>query len=121
MKKTFAAVMSGLMLSTGLVFTPAVVTPADAAIQGSPRAVVIKLNGEGFRACRRMGDTGFTALTEGELTDGSGGGVYTEGFKRFRIRSCFETIKGCERFVNRIENIVPGVYEVYLRRCTQRG
>jgi len=121
MKKSFAAVTLGLVFSVGLVTTPPAVTSADAAIQGSPRAVVIKLNGEGFRACRRMGDTGFTGLAEGELTDGSGGGVYSEGFKRFRIRTCFETIKSCERFVNRIENIVPGVYEVYLRRCTQRG
>lgn len=95
-------------------------TATQAAIQGSPRAVVMKLNGEGFRTCRQLNSAGYTALVQGEFVDGSGGGLYSEGFKRFRVRTCFETQKKCKRFVNRIENIVPGVDSIYLRSCKAR-
>lgn len=112
MKKTLAILAVASILPTTL----ATVT-ANAAIQGSPRAVVMKLNGEGFRTCRQLGGSGYTALVQGEFVDGSGGGLYSEGFKRFRVRTCFETSKSCKRFVNRIENIVPGVDSVRLRSC----
>ena len=112
---------SALILAAATIL-PTVLAPVatHAAIQGSPRAVVMKLNGEGFRTCRQLGNSGYTALVQGEFVDGSGGGIYSEGFKRFRVRTCFETRKSCKRFVSRIENIVPGVDSVRLRRCEAR-
>jgi len=69
MKKTLAILAVASILPTMLA-----TAGANAAIKGSPSAVVVKLNGEGFRACKNLGNSGYTAIAQGDLVDGQGGG-----------------------------------------------
>ncbi|MEO0327384.1 MAG: hypothetical protein AAF217_02170 [Pseudomonadota bacterium] len=93
---------------------------AHAVSPNYPAAAVAKINGEGFRICKSMGDSGYTAVARGILGDG-GGGDNTSGFRNFQIRTCFETRAQCEHFIDRIHHRISQIENLRYAGCSARS
>ncbi len=84
-----------------------------------PGSTVARINGEGFRICKAMGDNGYSAVARGYLSDG--GGQREGGFRYFQIRTCFETHSQCEHFISRIHHQISGIQRLDYLRCKSRA
>ncbi len=113
------ALKKGLAIAALTLATPLVpaLAPAANAYQGD----VVRLQNEGFDACRQLGNTGYTAVVRGRTVYGSGGGRYTNGYDGFSVRYCFQGRSQCEAFLDRITHIVHGVSEIRYASCRARG
>ena len=108
------------ILTAAILATSALGVPQNAhAFFGSDSgaASVKRINSEGFRACKALGDRGYTAIVRGLYSNGS----ERTGSGPFHIRTCFETAAQCERFIGRIRNHVAGIEELRYRKCSPRG
>ena len=113
-KTAAAVVLAAAPLATSL-------TPAQATIPvNSASAQIVKINGEGFRACRALGKNGFKASVSG-ISDDGGGGDRSAGFRYFRVNNCFETRAQCNKFLDRIHHKVPGIYKIHYIACKARS
>jgi len=93
---------------------------AHATAPNFPSAAVLKINSDGFRACKALGGNGYTATARGVLGDG-GGGDRSSGFRAFQIRTCFESRAQCVRFVDRIHHRVSQIEQLYHIGCKSRA
>ena len=84
-----------------------------------PTAAVKAINAEGFRICKAMGDTGYTAIARGILGDGAGG-YRGAGGHPFNVRTCFAERSECEHFLNRIHHKISQIDELRYARCSAR-
>lgn len=108
-------IITTLCTTALLTITLIVPTITSSQARGSE---TVRLNGEGFRACKALGDSGYTAIVRGTSLNG----VSRNGsFGTFNIRSCFETRNECRRFVGSIPHIVPGVNDIHYSSCKARG
>lgn len=96
------------------------VSMAQSVNPNFPGAAVTKLNGQGFRACKALGDTGYTAIARGILGDG-GGGDRSSGFRNFQVRFCFKTRGGCENFISRIHHHISQIDLLRVAKCSARS
>lgn len=113
-----------LFIASLLAIAPIATAQGNAAIHGSPEAVVVQINSNGFRTCNVKKDTGGTyyrAKVRGFLVDGSGGGVRSDGNSRFSVTTCFDTAKSCNHWVNRITHTIPGVSRIDYTNCKLRS
>lgn len=117
-QRTARSLVAGL---ASLVAIAGMAQGASAAtIKGSPEAVVIKINHDGFDKCkskRNSGNAYFRAKVRGFLVDGSGGGVRSDGNTRFSVTTCFSNAASCDKFVDRIAHKIPGINYVYYTNC----
>lgn len=97
-----------------------VMTSAHAVAPNFPGAAVAKINGEGFRKCKAMGNSGYTAVARGILGDG-GGGDRSSGYRNFQIRTCFETRAQCDRFIARIDHRISQIELLRYAGCKSRA
>ena len=104
-----------------LALGPALSAGAAHAISPNyTEAAISKLNWDGFKTCKALGDSGYTAITRGTHSAGSSG-PEGRGDSRFDIRTCFKTASACERHVNRIHHKVGNIEQLWLNRCYPRG
>ncbi|MEM7216404.1 MAG: hypothetical protein AAF423_12755 [Pseudomonadota bacterium] len=111
-KLTAAAVIA---LGTAAAAT----SSAYAVAPNFPGAAVAKINGEGFRKCKSLGSSGYTAVARGILGDG-GGGDRSSGFRNFQVRTCFETRAQCDRWIDRIDHKISQIEHLHFIRCKAR-
>ena len=97
-----------------------VANAASSSDANFPSAAVSKINSQGFRICRAMGNSGYTAVARGILGDG-GGGLRSAGFRQFQVRTCFETAAACERFIDRIDHRISQIEQLYYAGCKPRA
>ena len=97
----------------------AVTTPANAVSANFPTAAVKAINDEGFRTCKAMGRSGYTAVARGILGDGAGGWRGAGGHP-FQIRTCFTSISQCEHFLSRLHHKVSQIDELRYSGCRPR-
>ncbi len=98
----------------------AMLQPANAVSANFPGAAVSKINSQGFKTCKAMGDSGYTAVARGILGDG-GGGVNSGGFRYFQIRTCFKTSAACEKFIKRIDHKISQIERLNYAGCKSRA
>lgn len=114
MKNSLTAIVTSAMLA--MTFVPATTTLSQAKATYN----VNELKGQGFRACKAQGDTGYTAIVRGTTLNESS--IFNEqGFGRFYVRSCFETKAECKSYVNNFTKLLAGVNEIKYTSCTLRG
>ena len=113
MKVRLSNSLATLLLSACVFSASSVLTHAASSNQGE-RALQI-INSEGFRTCKSLGNSGYTATASGLLIGGSG-----RGSGRFRLRTCFQTQRECEAFLDRIPNIVGKIDIIRHRQCKPR-
>ena len=80
---------------------------------------IIKINSDGFKKCRAFdanGTKSWTAKIRGRLVDNSG--TFQD---KLNIKTCFTTKAACDKFVNRIHNLVLGIEEIRYTRCSIRN
>jgi len=97
-------------------------SPAHSAARLSGEATVVKLNSEGFDACRDLrGSRHFKGTISGQLTDGARANIRSSGFNPFRVNYCFSNASDCETFVGNFSRVVPGVYDIRFASCRARS
>ncbi|MEM9333182.1 MAG: hypothetical protein AAGA53_17805 [Pseudomonadota bacterium] len=109
--------------AAGVVAVSAGLGPTASAFAVAPNfpgAAVAKINGEGFRRCKSLGNSGYTAVARGILGDG-GGGDRSSGFRQFQIRTCFETRFECDRFIARIDHRISQIEQLHYAGCKSRA
>jgi len=117
MKQLSKVIAGGLFVAASLT---SVMQPAHAISANFPGAVVTKLNSQGFKKCKSMGDSGYTAVARGILGDG-GGGYRGGGFRSFQIRTCFTTSAACNKFIDRIDHKISQIEQLYYAGCKSRA
>ncbi len=111
MKNTLTALAAAAMMAVTLV-------PATTSISQARTAEIVRLKSEGFRNCRALGDSGYTAVVRGTSLFGAS---RNGSFGNFNLRSCFQTRAECTRFINSIPRIVRGFNDIHYASCTARG
>ncbi len=112
---------SKLAIAALFVASPLVtMTSAHAVSPNFPSAALLKINSDGFRTCKALGNSGYTAVARGLLGDG-GGGRRGAGDRPFQLRTCFETASQCERFLDRIHHRISQIEQLNYIGCTPRG
>lgn len=120
MKKLKTVMIAGLMAAGTVAGAAGTAMAASSAAPNFPSAAVLKINSDGFRTCKAMGDNGYTAIARGTLGDG-GGGVHRGGFRYFQVKTCFETQAQCNHFINRIHHRISQIYELKYTNCKSRA
>lgn len=95
-------------------------TNAGAVAPNFPSASVTQINSQGFRICKSMGKTGYTAVARGLLGDG-GGGRRSGSSRYFQLRTCFETQAQCHHFIDRIHHRVSQIDQLNYIGCSPRS
>ena len=114
MKNKITAFIASSMLA--LTFVPA----STGISQAKATYNINELQGEGFRACRAQGNTGYTAIVRGTTLNESS--IFNEnGFGKFYIRSCFQTKAECSNYVKSFTKRLAGVNEISYTSCKSRG
>jgi hypothetical protein len=117
MNHSLTAFFASSLLAMTLV--PAATT-ASHAFSGKAVYNVNKLQNQGFRACKALGDTGYTGVVRGTTLNGTS--LFSErGFPKFYVRSCFETKAECTGYVNTFAKRLIGVNEISYRSCKRTG
>lgn len=117
MKKTTNLIVASLIALAPLA---SMTQSASSAIRGSAGAVIVKINSDGFRACkskRNNGTVAYRGKVRGFLIDGSGGGNNSDGNTYFQVTTCFETAKSCKNWAKRIAHTVPNINYVTYKDC----
>ena len=114
----YTNIASACILALGMMGGAA--TSANAVAPNFPGAAVMKINSDGFRICRAMGNTGYSAVARGILGDG-GGGHRTAGFRHFQIRTCFRSRAQCEHFLDRIHHRISQIEQLHYIGCKSRA
>lgn len=117
MKQVSKIIAAGFFAAASLT---SMTQSANAVSANYPGAAVAKINGQGFRTCKAMGDSGYTAVARGILGDG-GGGSNSGGFRYFQVRTCFKTSSACDKFINRIDHKISQIEELYYAGCKSRA
>lgn len=110
MKNTITAFIASSMLALTLVPATTGASHAKATYN------VNKLQGEGFRACKAQGDTGYTAKVRGTTLNGTSL-ISENGFAKFYVRSCFQTKAECNNYVKTFTKRLAGVNEISYTSC----
>lgn len=111
---------SKLAFSALLVASPlATISSAQAISPNFPSAALLKINSDGFRTCKALGNSGYTAVARGLLGDG-GGGRRGAGNRPFQLRTCFETASQCEHFLDRIHHRISQIEQLNYIGCSSR-
>lgn len=118
MNKVSKSIAAGFIAFASLT---SVTQSASALNPNFSGAVVVQINGQGFRACKAMGNKGYTAVARGLLSDGGGGGSRGSGFRPFQIRTCFTTSAACERFIDRIHHKIGQIEKLRYAGCKSRA
>lgn len=113
--------MNSILKITSSLAVAAIISGATVLPAFAQQGDVMRIRGEGFRACKAMGNSGYTGIVRGTLLNGGSNTYYSSGFARFNIRYCFASRTECTRFVGRIENLVRAVNTVDYRACLARG
>lgn len=104
-----------------LALAPALTSfSAQAVSPNFTEAAIQKINWDGFKACKALGKSGYTAVIRGTHNAGSSG-PDGRGDSPFNIRTCFETASQCDRFTSRIHHKVANIEQLWLNRCYSRG
>ncbi len=111
MKKSLNAMFAAVLLAASFI-------PATSSVSHARGSETVRINGEGFRKCKALGDSGYTAIVRGRSVYG---GTNNGAFGSFNLRSCFETRAECSRFVGSVPYIVPGVFDIRYSSCKARG
>ncbi len=82
-------------------------------------STISKINGEGFRICKSMGNSGYSAVARGTVND-SGGFFNDAGFRYFQVRTCFQTRAKCDHFISRIHHTIAGIERLSYAGCESR-
>lgn len=90
-------------------------TASHAANPNFGERAVKQINGEGFRTCKALGNSGYTATASGILSSGT-----ARGSGKFRLRTCFRTLGECKNFLARIPNLVGKIDTIRHRTCKPR-
>ncbi|MGI9351749.1 MAG: hypothetical protein ACR2O3_09320 [Rhizobiaceae bacterium] len=114
----YTNIASACVLALGMIGSA--VTSANAIAPNFPGAAVAKINGEGFRICRAMGNSGYSAVARGILGDG-GGGDRSSGYRSFQIRTCFQSRAQCEHFLDRIHHRISQIEQLHYIGCKSRA
>ena len=117
MKKLPKTIAASLFAAASLT---SMMQPAQAISPNFSGAVVTQLNNQGFKTCKAMGDSGYTAIARGILGDG-GGGNRSPGYRNFQVRTCFETSAACEKFIKRIDHKISQIEQLYYAGCKSRA
>jgi hypothetical protein len=92
--------------------------PATFHTASAKQFETVRINSEGFRKCKALGDSGYTAVVRGRSLYNT---TRNGDFGQFNIRTCFQTKAACAGFVSRVPNIIRGVFDIQYRACTARG
>ena len=111
-------------IAAGLFAIAPLATSIQSAQASNPNfagAAIARINGEGFRACKAMGNSGYTAIARGIISEGGGGGRRGSLGQAFQIRTCFKTSSACENFIDRIHHKVGKIDELRYINCKPRA
>lgn len=114
MKNSLTTFVTSAMLAMTLVPATSTISQAKATYN------IGELKGEGFRACKAQGNSGYTAIVRGTTLD-EGSLFVEEGFGTFYVRSCFQTQAQCKSYVKSFAKRLAGVNEIKYTSCKSRG
>lgn len=96
--------------------TPAIAQPVPVDNPNFGDRAIRTINSDGFRRCRALGNSGYTAIITGINEGGSGPGA-----TGFRIHTCFESRAGCQNFIGNIGRWVGTINRLRSRACFDRS
>ena len=116
MKQGHKIIVTALFAATSLITMNQTIHAANPNFAG---ATIARLNGEGFRTCKAMSNSGYTAVVRGIVSEG--GGESSGGSQVFQVRTCFKTSSTCEHFLKRIHHTIGKIEKIRYLKCKSRA